>query len=64
MKSGEDRNRVKWENPTHSLAQIPRMGLYSVKAIRMPLMGTYRKITVSRNAGSMKIRYSCQCCRT
>ena len=61
MKSGDERNRWKCSKPTHSLPKMPRIGLYSVKAIMIPPMGMYRKITVSKNAGSMKIAYSCQC---
>ena len=39
IKSGDDRNRVKWLKPTHSLPRIPLMGLYSVNAIKTPPMG-------------------------
>ena len=39
IKSGDDRKRLKWLKPTHSLPKIPLMGLYSVNAISTPPMG-------------------------
>ena len=36
---GEDRKRWKCSRPTHSLPRMPRIGLYSMNAIRTPPMG-------------------------
>ncbi len=53
MKSGELRKRWKCANPTHSLPNTPRNGLYSSNAMSTPPMGMYLKMMVSTNAGIM-----------
>ena len=58
--SGEVRKRVKLSSPMNLLPRIPSRLLYFWNAMIKPPIGKYLNTSVSRNAGSMKITYSCQ----
>jgi hypothetical protein len=53
MKLGDVRKLVKCLKPTHSLPEIPRIGLKSLKAIVAPYMGMYLNIMVRITAGAI-----------
>ena len=54
------KNFVNWSNPNHGLSHMPRKGLYSLKAITRPPMGTYRN-RMKYNAPGSRRKYSHLC---
>jgi hypothetical protein len=53
IKLGDVKKFVKCLNPTHSLPDIPRIGLKSLKAIDAPYIGRYLNMIVRITAGAI-----------